>query len=205
MTWEQGALIEPAAVGAHSTSRASSLKGKNVVVAGAGTIGNLVAQFARARGARKVLITDLSDYRLGIARQCGITGTLNIRETSFEDGILDFFGDEGFQVGFEAAGVQSSLEALMQYVEKGGEIIILGVYAKNPVINMFHLGEHELSVYGSMMYRHEDYKTAAERIASGEIITAPLLTQTFPFENYADAYKFIEEQADKSMKVMIDL
>jgi L-iditol 2-dehydrogenase/threonine 3-dehydrogenase len=205
MSFEQGAMIEPAAVGAHSTNRASGLKGKNVVVSGAGTIGNLVAQFAKARGAAKVLITDISDYRLEIAGQCGINGTLNVKKTPFEEGVKAFFGDEGFQIGFEAAGVQSSLDVLMQFVEKGGEVIILGVYSQNPVVNMFYLGEHELNVFGSMMYRHEDYETAVEMIASGKIITAPLLSKSFPFSKYLDAYKFIEEQGDKSMKVMIEM
>lgn len=205
MSFEQGALIEPAAVGAHSTSRVTGLKGKNVVVAGAGTIGNLVAQFAKARGAERVLITDVSEYRLIIARQCGINGTLNIKETSFASGIRSFFGHEGFQVGFEAAGVQESLDVLVQHVEKGGEIVILGVFANNPVVNMFYLGEHELTVYGSMMYRHEDYEAAVEMIASGKIVTTPLLSRTFPFEKYADAYKYIDKQADKSMKVMMEL
>jgi 2-desacetyl-2-hydroxyethyl bacteriochlorophyllide A dehydrogenase len=205
MTLEQGAMIEPAAVGAHSTNRILSLKEKNVVVSGAGTIGNLVAQFALARGAGKVLITDISDYRLNIARECGIKGTLNVNNISFEEGIKAFFGEEGFQVGFEAAGVQSSLDVLMKFVEKGGDIVILGVYSINPVINMFYLGEHELNVYGSMMYRHEDYEAAVDMITCGEIITAPLLTNRFPFDKYLDAYKFIEEQGDKSMKVIIDL
>jgi 2-desacetyl-2-hydroxyethyl bacteriochlorophyllide A dehydrogenase len=205
MTFEQGALIEPAAVGAHSTNRVSSLKGKNVVVSGAGTIGNLVAQFAKARGAKKVLITDLSDFRLDTARKCGIEHALNIKETSFEEGVKSVFGEEGFQIGFEAAGVQSSLDVLMQFVEKGGDIVILGVYSKNPVVNMFYLGEHELNVFGSMMYRHEDYEAAVEMIASGKIITAPLLTKSFPFNHYPDAYRFIEEQGDRSLKVMIDL
>jgi len=202
---EQGAMIEPAAVGAHSTNRVTGLKGKNVVVSGAGTIGNLVAQFAKARGAAKVLITDISDYRLDIARQCSIEGTLNVKNTPFEEGIRSFFGSEGFQVGFEAAGVQSSLDVLMQFVEKGGDVVILGVYSQNPVVNMFYLGEHELNVFGSMMYRHEDYEAAVEMIASGKIITAPLLTTSFPFNKYLDAYKFIEQQGDKSMKVMIEL
>jgi L-iditol 2-dehydrogenase/threonine 3-dehydrogenase len=205
MTLEQGAMIEPAAVGAHSTNRSSGLEGKNVVVSGAGTIGNLVAQFAKARGAGKVLITDISDYRLNVARQCGISGTLNVKESSFEMGIKTYFGEEGFQVGFEAAGVQSSLDVLMQYVEKGGNIVILGVYSRNPVVSMFYLGEHELNVYGSMMYRHEDYEAAVEMIASGKIMTTPLLTNSFPFNKYLDAYKFIEKQSDKCMKVMIDL
>ncbi len=68
MNFVQGAMVEPSAVGAHATNR-TDLQGKNVVVSGAGTIGNLVAQFAKARGAKKVMITDISDYRLYIARQ----------------------------------------------------------------------------------------------------------------------------------------
>ena len=205
MTFEQGAMIEPAAVGAHSTNRVSSLNGKNVVVAGAGTIGNLVAQFAKARGAAKVFITDISDYRLDIAHQCGIEATLNVKTASFEEGIKSFFGSEGFQIGFEAAGVQSSLDVLMQFVEKGGSVVILGVYSQNPVVNMFYLGEHELNVFGSMMYRQDDYEAAVEMISSGKIIIKPLLTTSFPFNKYLEAYKFIDDQGEKCMKVMIEL
>jgi len=205
LTLEQGAMVEPAAVGAHSTSRTTGIEGKNVVVSGAGTIGNLVAQFALARGARKVLITDVSNYRLEIAKKCGIELVLNIRETPFDKGARDCFGADGFQVGLEAAGVQESLDALMANVEKGGDIVILGVYAKNPTVNMYYLGEHELNVFGSMMYRHEDYEAAVEMIAKGEIKLDPLISKHFPFEKYPDAYKYIEENGVKNMKVIIDL
>ncbi len=204
-TYEQGALVEPSSVGAHSTNRVSDLKGKNVVVSGAGTIGNLVAQFAAARGAKKILISDISDYRLDIARQCGIEGIVNISRIPFNEAADSFFGDEGFQVGFEAAGVQESLDALIKNIDKGGDIVILGVYSKNPVVNMYYLGEHELNIFGSMMYRHEDYIAAVEMINSGRIVTAPLVTARFPFEEYTDAYRFIEKQGDKCMKVMIEL
>jgi L-iditol 2-dehydrogenase/threonine 3-dehydrogenase len=205
MSLDQGALVEPAAVGAHSTSRTTGIKGKNIVVSGAGTIGNLVAQFARARGAAKVLITDISDYRLGIAKDCGIDGVLNVASTPFEKGVKAFFGDSGFQIGFEAAGVQPSLDALMANVEKGGDIVILGVYSENPTVNMYFLGEHELNVFGSMMYRKEDYEEAVKMIDSGQITTAPLISKHFSFEKYLEAYKYIEVQGDKTMKVMIDL
>jgi 2-desacetyl-2-hydroxyethyl bacteriochlorophyllide A dehydrogenase len=205
MSFEHGAMVEPAAVGAHSTSRRTGIKGKNIVVSGAGTIGNLVAQFAKARGAKKVLITDVSNYRLKKAKECGIDETLNVMETPFDEGVKNCFGSEGFQVGMEAAGVQASLDALMANVEKGGDIVILGVYAKNPTVNMFYLGEHELNVFGSMMYRHEDYEAAVEMIANGEINLEPLISKHFPFEEYLQAYKFIEEQGDKTMKVIIDL
>ena len=205
LSLEYGAMVEPAAVGAHSTSRTTGIKGKNVVVAGAGTIGNLVAQFAKARGAKKVLITDISNYRLEKARECGIEYTLNVMESSFEEGVEKIFGEEGFQIGMEAAGVQVSLDSLMANVEKGGDIVILGVYAKNPVVNMFYMGEHELNMFGSMMYKHEDYEEAVEMISNGQINLEPLISKHFPFEEYQQAYKFIEEQGEKIMKVIIDL
>ncbi len=205
MSFEQGALIEPAAVAAHATGRIRNLKGKNVVISGSGTIGNLVAQFAKARGAAKVLITDKSDYRLNIAAGCGIEGRLNVNTGSFKDDLKSYFGDEGFQTGFEAAGAETSLDSLMKYIEKGGDIVILGVYSRNPVVNMFYLGEHELNVLGSLMYLHEDYEKAVEMISSGKIITGPLISASFPLNQYQEAYKFILEKGEKSMKVMIDL
>lgn len=205
ISFDYGAMIEPVAVAAHATGRVSSLQGKNVVVTGAGTIGNLVAQFAKARGAKKVLITDVSDYRLNIATQCGIDGVLNVGQFSFEEKAKEFFEEDGFQVGFEAAGAQASLDVLIKYIEKGSEVVIIGVYAENPVVNMFYLGEHELNVLGSLMYRHEDYLAAVSAIDRNEISLGPLISNHFPLEEYAEAYRFINGQKDKSMKVIIDM
>ena len=70
---------------------------------------------------------------------------------------------------------------------------------------MYFLGEHELNMFGSMMYRKEDYEEAVKMIDSGQIKTAPLISKHFPFEEYMEAYKYIEKQGDKAMKVMIDL
>jgi L-iditol 2-dehydrogenase/threonine 3-dehydrogenase len=205
MTYDQAAMIEPISVGAHSTRRAGDLSDKNIVVTGAGTIGNLVAQFAIARGARKVMITDLVDFKLDIARQCGIVDTVNLKNESFNDAVNRVFGGEGFQVAFEAVGVQSALTELIAGIENGGTVIIIGVYVQNPVIHMGFLGEHELNVMGSMMYRHEDYLESVDWVSSGKIKTAPLITQYYPLEKYQDAYKFIETHADQAVKVMIEV
>jgi 2-desacetyl-2-hydroxyethyl bacteriochlorophyllide A dehydrogenase len=206
VSYEQAALIEPAAVGAHSTIRAGDLSGKNVVVAGAGTIGNLIAQFAMARGAKKVLLTTRkSDFRLGIARECGIKETANLAKEKFPDAVKRVFGEEGFQVGFEAAGAQGAVTDLIAGVENGGTVIIVGVFEENPVVNMGFLGEHELNVLGSMMYRQEDYEEAVRFIVEGRIKTAPLITSRFSFDHYLDAYRFIEKEGHKSLKVIIDL
>jgi L-iditol 2-dehydrogenase/threonine 3-dehydrogenase len=66
------------------------------------------------------------------------------------------------------------------------------------------MGEHELKLIGSLMYKHEDYKEAVEFISAGKIVTEPLVTKHFPVEKYMDAYHYIEQQGDKTMKVMID-
>src|SRR5699024_9720026 len=141
VTFDQGAMIEPAAVGAHATGRVSSLRNKNVVVSGAGTIGNLVAQFAKSKGAQEVLITDVVGYRLETAKACGMEEIINVQKESFEEKVDEVFNGKGFQVGFEAAGVQASLDVLLKHIEKGSEIVILGVYAENPRVNMFYLGK----------------------------------------------------------------
>ena len=93
----------------------------------------------------------------------------------------------------------------MANVEKGGDVVILGVYANNPTVNMFYLGEHELNVFGSMMYTHKDYLDAVDMITSGQIKLDPLMSKHFPFEEFPEAYKYIEEHGDKIMKVIIDL
>ena len=204
MSADFGAMVEPAAVGAHA-SRRTDLRGKNVVVSGAGTIGNLVAQFCLARGAKDVLITDISDFRLAKARECGIPHTLNVRDKSLKEGAKELFGNEGFQVGFEVAGVESSIRSLMESIEKGGDVVVVAVFEKDPALSMFYLGEHELRLIGTMMYRHEDYVDAIGFIGSGAVKLEPLISKHFPFEKYDEAYRFIDANRETSMKVIVDL
>lgn len=204
-TFEQGAFVEPVAVAAHVTGRIGDLTGRNVVVSGAGTIGNFVAQACLGRGAARVLITDISDYRLEIAREVGITECANVNKTPLQDAARQVFGPDGYDVGIEVAGVEASLSALVKGIGKGGTILIVGVYGEKPRVDMSVVCEHELTVKGSMMYRHEDWDQAVRWIASGVVRTEPLVTRHFPFAEYPEAYRFIDAQGDKAMKVMIDV
>lgn len=203
MSLDYGAMIEPSAVGAHASNR-TDVKGKNVVVSGAGTIGNLIAQFCIARGAKNVLITDVSDLRLAKARECGIKHTLNITKKTLKEAAQELFGEEGYQVGFEVAGVEVSIRSLMETIEKGSDIVVVAVFAKDPALSMFYLGEHELRLIGSMMYRHEDYLTAIDYVSKNIVNLKPLVSNRFAFEEYDDAYKFIDAHRETSMKVLID-
>jgi len=203
-TYEQGALVEPVSVAVHTTARGGDMKGKNAAVLGAGPIGNLVAQMCRARGAN-VLITDVSDFRLDKALECGIEATSNAAEESLADASKRIFGKNGFEIVLDCAGVQATIAAAVENVSKGGTIVAVAVYNEKPRVDMAVVGDRELSIIGTLMYKYCDYEEAVGRIASGEIVTAPLDSRHFPFEAYADAYRFIDAQGPKSMKVFIDL
>ena len=204
MSLDDGAMIEPCAVGAHASNR-TDVKVKNVVVSGAGAIGNLVAQFCKARGAKKVLITDVSDLRLQKAQECGIQHTANVLNKSMKEAVAETFGDEGYQVGFEVAGVESSIRSLMETIEKGSDIVVVAVFAKDPALSMFYLGEHELRLIGTMMYRHEDYQTAVDFVSRGVVNLKPLVSNRFAFEQYDEAYQFIDANRATTMKVIVDV
>lgn len=204
-TFEQGALVEPASVAVHAVSRADNLAGRRVAVLGAGPIGNLVAQVARSEGATQVLITDLSDYRLGIARKCGLEATSNAREETPAQAWMRVFGKDGFDVAFECAGAEPTVTAAVEIIQKGGTIVIVGVFGEKPRIDLGLLQDRELNIRGTLMYKERDYKRAVELIASGGIATEPLMSKHFPLDDYLEAYHFIEAQGDKIMKVFIDV
>jgi len=204
-TYEQGAFVEPVAVAAHVMGRAGEMKGRHVVVAGAGPIGNFVAQACKCSGAAKVLITDISDFRLDVATQVGIDATCNVKSEPLADAVKRVFGDAGFDLGVEVSGVEASLSSMVARIGKGGTILIVGVYGKKPQVDMSVICEHELDVKGSMMYRHEDWVQAVKWIDSGDVQTEPLVSKHFDFEQFPEAYRFIDREGERSMKVMIDL
>jgi len=203
-TFEQGALVEPIAVAVHAVGRAGLLAGRNVVVLGGGPIGNLVAQTARCAGAQ-VLITDLSDYRLEIARQCGLEATSNANAETLAQASQRVFGKAGFNVAFECVGVEATVTAALNSIQKGGTIIIVGVFGEQPQVNLALLQDRELNLVGTAMYWRPDYQRAVALIASGGIQTGPLVTKHFALDDYNAAYRFIEQFGDKSMKVVIDV
>ncbi len=203
-THVQGALVEPAAVAVHASGRAGDMRGKNVVVTGAGPIGNLVAQMCRCRGAN-VLITDVSDFRLDRAKECGIGATSNPQTESLAEASKRVFGEDGFDIGLECAGAPASVSDLIDSVGKGGAIVVVAVFQEKPPVDLAVIGDRELHLLGTIMYRHGDYEEAVRRIAAGEIHTDPLDSKHFPFARYLDAYRYIEEQGTRCLKVFIDL
>ncbi len=203
-TFEQGAFVEPAAVAVHATSRADDMAGRNVAVLGAGPIGNLVAQMCRGRGA-KVLVTDLSEARLQVARKCGISEVSSAASESLEEAAARVFGGEGFDIALDCAGSAATISAAVERVNKGGTIVVVAVFQEKPPVDLAVVGDRELNLVGTLMYRHQDYEEAVRRIGAGEIVTEPLESKHFPFEQWPAAYEYIDREGADAMKVFVDL
>ena len=204
-TPELGALVEPAAVAIHAIGRAGSVAGHRVLVLGAGPIGNLVAQVAHWRGAKHVLIADISDHRLAIARECGVAHAVNSRRDALEARIAETFGPDRADVALECVGLAETTNQAIRGVRKGGTVIVVGVFAAFPAIDLGLVQDRELELRGTLMYQRQDYVDAIRCLAERGITADPLLTRTFPFSQYPEAYAFIDKNQEKVMKVMINL
>lgn len=204
MSYDHGAMIEPLAVAVHAVRRYGDVRGKSVMVLGGGPIGNLVAQTAKAMGASRVLLSELSEYRLKTAEKCGIS-IVNPRERELKDAMNDCFGADGADVIFECIGINATMKQAIEYARKGSDIIVVGVFADLGTINMGFVQDHELRLIGTAMYRVEDYIEAI-RLADAKLIDFDsLITHRVPFREYEKAYIIIDEQKDKAMKVLIDM
>ena len=205
MSAELAATIEPAAVGVHAVRRAGSVKGMNVVVMGAGTIGNVTAQAAMAEGAKSVLITDFSDYRLELAKNCGIPHAANTGKVTMQDAIKEAFGGEGADIFFECVGIGATVNQAIECSKKGHDIVIVGVYVTNPQINMACVQDREFRLIGSLMYVDKDFQDTIDYMAAGKINMKPLVSKVFKFDEYQDAFKYIENNKDESLKILIEM
>ncbi len=203
MSYDQGALIEPIAVAVHAIRRYGDIAGKKVLVLGGGPIGNLVAQTAKALGASKVLMSELSPARLEIAKGCGVE-TVNPSESDLLEKIIEDFGTDKADVIFECVGINATMKQAIDYARKGSDVIVVGVFADLGTINMGFIQDKELRLIGSAMYRVEDYVKSIELAQNNLLCLDPLITHRIDFEDFQKAYETIELSKDKAMKVMID-
>jgi len=206
MTFDYGAMVEPMAVAVHALGRSGlDIKGKKILVLGAGPIGNLVAQTAKGLGAEAVMITDLSDYRLGIAKECGIDFCINTSKTDLTEAILQSFGPDKADLILECVGVNHTMTQGINNARKGSDIIVVGVFGEAGSVDFGLVQDRELRMIGTLMYKEQDYIKAIELIGKGHINLGALITNHFSFTDYLKAYEYIEVARDRCMKVMIDV
>lgn len=205
MSLDEAAMIEPIAVVVHAIERGGGAEGKRVLVLGAGPIGNLAAQVAKASGATAVMITDVSEYKLQKARDCGIELAINPLQEDLADAVDQHFGAAKADVILECVGVQATVDDAIRVARKGTTIVIVGVFGKKPEVDLGLVQDRELSLVGTLMYQQADYERAIEIVANNQLSLGAMITHRYTFDDYLEAYHKIETSAGNYLKVMIEL
>lgn len=206
MTHADGAMVEPLAVAVRAVAQAGDVTGLNVLVLGAGPIGNLVAQTARGMGAESVLISDINPFRLEIAKKCGIERTVNPIEEDLEDSVISHFGSyRRADIIFDCAGVPASINGAIACARKGTPIIVVAVFGEKPAVDMARINENELKLFGTARYVIADFERAIGLLRDGLVDLSPLLTEVFDLTDYDLAYRRINDQPDTAMKLQINV
>lgn len=204
VNYNQGAMIEPLAVATHSIKRAGKVNGKNILVLGAGTIGILTSAVAKCFGAKKVIITDVSDFRLEYAKKINIDYLVNVEKENLKDKIYKYFGNNGADIIFECVGVADTINQCINISRKGIKIIVAGVFSEKVEIDAGLIQDKELELIGTLMYQKDDFKSAINLIHKKKIDPTLLITHKFSFEKLPDAYDLIEHEKENFLKVMIE-
>jgi len=191
MSYEEGALLEPLSVGIWACRRAGLQAGDDVLVTGAGPVGLLAAASARALGAGSVTLTDLSQFRLDLARGMGfdVEASDAPRETTFD-------------VLLECSGAPGVLGEAMTRLRPAGRAAMVGMSKEKAIgLPLSQLNVNELTLSLVNRYNHT-WPVAIELVASGRVDVAPLVTHHFPLAEAADALTLGSRVSD-SVKAVI--
>ena len=165
----------------------------------------ILNETAVALGANKVVISDVSDYKLAMARECGADVAVNVRNENLEEVLDREFGIDGLDVVYECSANSAALNQMMRYGRKGMAFVIVAVYGYKPEIEMGLVQDREYEIYGTLMYLHEDYETAIRLVAEGKVNLKALISKEFPLEQAAQAYQYIEDNRDAVQKVILNV
>ncbi|SDQ74696.1 L-idonate 5-dehydrogenase [Pseudovibrio sp. Tun.PSC04-5.I4] len=196
---ELAAFAEPLSCALHAVVRAGSVVGKNVLITGAGPIGLLVAACAVVAGAANVIVTDLADGTLEVAKKLGVTETINVLKNP--ERLEELKANTGFfDVAFEASGAFPALETCYTLTRRGGTVMLVSVLPNKPnelKLNQFMLKEQ--SLLGSSQFTDEFEKSIA-LLAGNKIDVRPMLTHQFSFAEADKAFNIAKDR-NQSVKV----
>ncbi len=171
------ALTEPTAVAVHAVGLAPIRPYDRVLVIGAGTIGLLAMQVLRMAGAREVIVSDVSEARLAVARQMGALHTVNPSAQDFAGAVRDLTDAQGFDLTFEAVGISATVAQSVAAVRDGGAVVWIGNSQKIVEVDMQAIVTRELQVIGSYGMNERDFARALAMLSDGRIDVAPLITR----------------------------
>lgn len=184
---ELASIFDPFGNAVH-TALSFDLVGEDVLITGAGPIGIMAAAVARHVGARHVVITDLNDYRLELARKMGATRAVNVGKENLADVMKELGMTEGFDVGLEMSGVPAAFRDMLAKMNHGGKIAMLGIPSGETAIDwnqVIFKGLIIKGIYGREMF--ETWYKMASLIQSGLDLT-PIITHRFNIDDFQQGF-----------------
>lgn len=176
--------------------------GEDVLITGAGPIGMMAVGICRQNGARRVIVTDVNQYRLDIAKQMGAHAVVNLAHDKLEDAMREQGMVEGFDVGLEMSGNGAALNQLLKSMRNGGKVALLGIAGSGTVIDwndVIFKGLTLQGIYGRKMY--ETWYKLMAMIEAG-LDLSPIITHRFHYTEYEKGFEAMN--SGHSGKVILD-
>jgi L-iditol 2-dehydrogenase len=202
---EEGALLEPLSVGVHACRRAGVTLGTTVLVCGAGPIGLVSLLVAKAMGASKIVITDMDEGRLAVAKSLGAHAVVKITPGGkVEDLVREVEEKLGSNpdVTVECSGAESSIKLSILVTKSGGTVVLVGLGPSEVTIPVVNAAVREVDIRGIFRYAN-CYPTALAMVASGVVDVKKLITHHFTLEESKEAFETSRTGAGGAIKVMI--
>jgi len=201
ITGDQAAILDPLGNATHC-ALAFDVVGEDVLITGAGPIGIMAAAIVRHIGARHVVITDVNEHRLSLARKMGVTRAINVGKEHLSDVVKELGMIEGFDIGLEMSGNPTALNELMRAMNHGGHVAMLGIPPQETAIDWNQVIFKGLVVKG--IYGREMFETWYKMIAmlQSGLNIAPVMTHHFPVDDYQQAFEIMA--SGQSGKVILD-
>jgi len=195
------AIFDPFGNAVH-TALSFNLTGEDVLVTGAGPIGIMAVAVAKHVGARHVVITDVNDYRLELARKMGASKAINVASQSIRDTMDELGMTEGFDVGMEMSGVPSAFSSMLASMNHGGKIAMLGIPPNDMVVDWTNIIFKGLEIKG--VYGREMFETWYKMIAmlQNGLDVSRVITHRFDVADFGKG--FTEMKSGRSGKVVLD-
>ncbi|WP_417316663.1 L-threonine 3-dehydrogenase [Emcibacter sp.] len=198
---EMGAILDPLGNATH-TALSFDLVGEDVLITGAGPIGIMAVAIARHVGARNVVITDVNDFRLDLAKKMGATRTVNVSRQDLKQVMAALHMHEGFDVGLEMSGVPQAFNNMLETLNHGGKVALLGLLPAETGIDWNHVIFKGLEIHG--IYGRKMFETWYKMIAMLEsgLDLGPIVTHHFPVEDFQTGFDMM--RSGQSGKVILD-
>ncbi|XP_055379106.1 sorbitol dehydrogenase-like [Condylostylus longicornis] len=204
VTMEEGALLEPLSVGVHACRRAGVGLGSEVLILGAGPIGLVTLITAKSMGASKIIITDIEQNRLNVAKEFGAKTLLITKDMSEAETVTKIHEILGSQPDktVDCCGMESTCRIAIKATKSGGKAVIVGCGPPEVKVPLIEALSREVDILGVFRYCN-DYPAALALVASGQIDVKKLITHHFDITETAKAFDTARYGRDGAIKVMI--